>query len=44
MLNPVVEIANRMGLRSWDEKRVVEWLRGIGCQKYDSIFESRFKT
>ncbi|KAA8911148.1 kinase-like domain-containing protein [Sphaerosporella brunnea] len=26
-------------IRSWDERRVVEWLRSIGCQKYDSVFE-----
>lgn len=26
-------------VRSWDERKVVEWLRSIGCQKYDSVFE-----
>lgn len=26
--------------RSWDECKVVEWLRSIGCSKYESDFES----
>lgn len=27
-------------IRSWDEKRVSEWLRSINCGKYSHIFES----
>lgn len=26
--------------RSWDECKVVEWLRSIGCSKYESDFEN----
>ncbi|KAI5790117.1 hypothetical protein EDC01DRAFT_630823 [Geopyxis carbonaria] len=26
-------------IRSWDERRVLEWLRSIGYQKYDTVFE-----
>lgn len=27
------------GTRSWDEKKVVEWLHSINCGQYESIFK-----
>ena len=28
-------------IRSWDEKRVGEWLRGINCGQYEQIFKGK---